>query len=65
MARTKSKGGFFIQRAIEHPGTFHAYCKREGFGKVTGACISKGLHSRDRVTRQRANLARNLARIRP
>lgn len=65
MARTKKKGAFFIQKAIEHPGTFHAYCKRQGYGKVTAACIQEGLHSRDRITRQRANLAKNLARIRP
>ena len=62
--RRKSKKGYFIDKAIEHPGTFHNYCARKGFSKVNNACIQKGLHSRNALTRKRANLARNLARLR-
>lgn len=64
MARTKQRNKNFIQGAIEKPGTFRAYCKRQGYSKVTSACIKQGLSSRDRITRQRANLARTLMRIR-
>lgn len=65
MARRKKGSSLFIQKAIEKPGTFHAYCQREGYSKVNGRCIQKGLKSKNRLTRQRANLAKNLARIRP
>ena len=64
MARTKANQ-FFIQGAIKHPGTFHAYCARQGHKKVNASCIAEGLQSLNSVTRQRANLARNLARLRP
>lgn len=64
MARRKT-GGFFIQRAIKKPGSFHKYCRREGFLKANAACIRHGLASPNRLTRERANLARNLSRIRP
>ena len=64
MPRTKRNGSLFIQSAIKKPGSFHAYCKREGFGKANLVCIRKGLQSRDRITRQRANLALNLSHMR-
>lgn len=65
MTRTKTKDKFFIQRAVEKPGTFRAYCKRQGHSKVNATCIQEGLRARDRITRQRANLAKTFARIRP
>lgn len=65
MARGKRNGGYFIQKAIKKPGSFHKYCKNEGFRKANASCIRHGLASPNRLTRERANFARNLARLRP
>lgn len=55
----KGKAGIVIRR----PGRFTAWCKRQGFGSVTAACISKGLKSRDPAVRKMANFARNARRF--
>lgn len=40
-------------------GSFTAWCKRQGFGGVTQACIRKGLSSDNPDIRKKANFARN------
>lgn len=46
-------GGIHIKK--KNRGKFTSYCG----GKVTSACIQKGLHSSNPTTRKRANFARN------
>lgn len=49
------KKGNKIKIKPENKGKFSSYCG----GKVTDACIQKGLHSSDPAVRKRANFARN------
>lgn len=49
------KKGNKIQIKPENKGKFRSYCG----GKVTDACIQKGLHSSNPTIRKRANFARN------
>jgi len=60
VAKKKKK---WIQGAVKKPGAFTAYCKRQGYGGVTNACIAKGLKSRSRKTRQRASFAKKMRKI--
>ena len=50
-ARMKKKGTV---------GAFTRWCKAQGFGGVTNACIAKGLRSKNPKIRRRANFARNV-----
>ena len=50
-----AKRGAKIKIKKENKGKFTSYCN----GKVTNACIEKGLHSSNPTTRKRANFARN------
>jgi hypothetical protein len=50
----------WIQNAVKKPGSFDAYCKRQGKNGATAACISKGLHSKNATTKKRAKLAKTL-----
>lgn len=49
----ESGGGIHIKK--KNRGKFTSYCG----GKVTNACIQRGLHSSNPTTRKRANFARN------
>lgn len=40
-------------------GSFTRWCKRKGYGGVTGECIAAGLRSKDAGIRRKANFARN------
>lgn len=53
-AQTFAKGGG-IHIKKKNRGKFTSYCG----GKVTNACIQRGLHSSNPTTRKRANFARN------
>jgi len=53
----------FIQHAIHHPGAFTAYCKRSGYGGVTGACIAKGRASNNVHVERMANFAKTLRKL--
>lgn len=54
----KLKNGSGIHIKKKNRGKFTDYCG----GKVTEACIQKGLHSSNPATRKRANFARNARR---
>lgn len=54
----KLKNGSGIHIKKKNRGKFTDYCG----GKVTEACIQKGLHSSNPTTRKRANFARNARR---
>lgn len=43
--------------AVEKPGSFTAWCKAQGYKSTTWACIRKGVKSKSRLTRKRAQLA--------
>jgi len=51
--KLKNGSGIHIKKA--NRGKFTDYCG----GKVTDACIQRGLHSSNPTTRKRANFARN------
>ena len=51
------RGKNWMQKAVKKPGSFTAWCKRQGFSGVTSACIAKGKRSKNATTRKRANLA--------
>ena len=51
----KLKNGSGIHIKKENRGKFTSWCG----GKVTSACIQKGLHSSNPTIRKRANFARN------
>lgn len=53
--RSQGKSGIVIRR----PGSFTAWCKRQGFGGVTSACIAKGKASKDPRIRRKATFAAN------
>ena len=40
-------------------GSFTAWCKKQGYGGVTTACIKAGLNSKSAAIRKKANFARN------
>ena len=56
----------FIQEANERSrrkgtvGSFRRWCKRQGYSKVTTACINKGKKSKSLTTRRRAVFAQNI-----
>ena len=52
---TKSK----IKIKPQNRGKFTAWCKSQGFGGVTSACIKKGLASSSSSVKKMANFARN------
>ena len=52
--RTK---GFSVDIPASHKGKFTNYCKSNGFGGVTSACVRKGEHSTNPHTRKRAFFA--------
>lgn len=52
------KKGNKIKIKPENKGKFSSYCG----GKVTEACIQRGLRSSNPTTRKRANFARNVRR---
>jgi hypothetical protein len=54
-ARKRGKSGIVIRK----PGSFTAWCKRQGFSGVTSECIAKGLKSKNAAIRKKANFARN------
>lgn len=54
----KLKNGSGIHIKKKNRGKFTDYCG----GKVTEACIQRGLHSSNPTTRKRANFARNARR---
>lgn len=61
MARKSSKKkDKWIQGAIKHPGSFTAWCKKQGFSHATEACIKKGEKSSNPTIRKRATLAKTL-----
>ncbi len=53
MARKKS--GIHIK--AKNKGKFTAWCKAQGFGGVTSACIAKGKKSKNPAIRKRATFA--------
>jgi len=59
-SNTKKQSKLSIK--IKKPGSFTAYCKKKGYKGVTCACIREGLHSKNPLTRKRANFARNFAK---
>ena len=54
----KLKNGSGIHIKKKNRGKFTDFCG----GKVTEACIQRGLHSSNPTTRKRANFARNVRR---
>ena len=62
MAKRKQQGKRPPLKLNLKEGTFTAWCKRQGFGSVTQACITKGLASKDPRIRKKANFARNAAK---
>jgi len=56
----------FIQEANERSrrkgtvGSFKRWCKRQGYSKVTTACINRGKRSKSLTTRRRAVFAQNI-----
>ncbi len=56
----------FIQEAMERSrrkgtvGSFKRWCKRQGYSKVTPACINRGKKSKNLTTRRRAIFAQNI-----
>ena len=44
-------------------GAFTAWCKSQGFGGVTAACIAKGKKSKNPTTRKRATLAQTFKKM--
>jgi hypothetical protein len=53
----------WIQKAHLKKGTFTAWCKQQGFGGVTEACIQAGLKSSDDTIRRRAQLAKTFRKM--
>lgn len=53
----------WIQKAIKNPGSFTAWCKRQGYKGVTAECIKKGLASKNPTIRRRAALAKTLRKM--
>ena len=43
-------------------GTFTAWCKRQGYSKVTSACIAQGKRSKSAAIRKKATFAGNSRR---
>ena len=57
MAKAKKSKKKWMQGAVKKEGSFTSWCKSQGFGGVTSACISKGKASKNITTRRRAMLA--------
>ena len=53
----------WIQGAVKKPGAFTAWCKQQGFGGVTNACINKGMHSKNTTIKHRALLAKTFRKM--
>ena len=51
------KSGIYIKPSKR--GSFTAWCKKQGYGGVTGACISKGKNSNSTAIRKKATFASN------
>jgi hypothetical protein len=60
VAKKKKK---WIQKAGLKKGSFTSWCKRQGFGGTTSACIAAGKRSKNATIRKRANLASTLRRL--
>jgi len=63
MARRKKKWIQSSRARMKRKGTvgsFRRWCKRQGFSKVTAACIVKGLRSKNPKIRKKANWVRNV-----
>lgn len=43
----------------ENVGSFTAYCKSKGYGRVTEKCISQGKNSSSTAIRKKATFAKN------
>lgn len=54
MARKKKE---WMAAAVKKPGTFTAWCKKQGYKSTTWECIRKGMKSRSLLIRRRAQLA--------
>lgn len=65
----RKKGGKWLQAARERMerkgtvGAFTAWCKRQGFGGVTQACINKAKASGNTTLVRRAVFAENVRKI--
>ena len=46
---------------IKHPGSFTAWCKKQGFDGVTCECICKAMATDNPTLHKRANFAYNFA----
>jgi len=62
ISKSEVKEKLWMQGAVKHPGSFTAYCKRQGYKDVTEECIREGMRSKDPTTRKRASLARTFRR---
>ncbi|KRT69447.1 MAG: hypothetical protein XU15_C0011G0129 [candidate division NC10 bacterium CSP1-5] len=57
MAKRKRRSGIHIKKSRE--GSFTAWCKRQGYGGVTSACIAAGKRAKSTAIRKKANFASN------
>jgi len=67
MARRKKKWIQSARARMKRKGTvgsFRRWCKRQGFSKVTAACIAKGLRSKNPKIRKKAAFAKAMAKVR-
>ena len=57
----------WIQKAIKHPGSFTAWCKRHGFSGATQSCIAKAIQvakqTGNKTLLRRAVLAKTLKKL--
>lgn len=59
MAKAAKKRKSKIKIKEKNKGKFTEWCKRNGYGGVTKACIAAGLKSDNPDVRKMANFARN------
>lgn len=53
----------WIQNAHLKEGAFTSWCKKQGYGGVTNACIQAGLNSKNPTMRKRAQLAKTFRKM--
>lgn len=54
-----AKGKSNIRIKPSNKGKFTRWCKRQGYGGVTAACINKGKNSKSASVRKMATFAKN------
>lgn len=63
MPRKSKKKSHWIQDAIKHPGSFTAWCKKQGFLGASESCIKQGEQSKNPAIRKKAALAKTLKKL--